>query len=82
MTTTRRFCAAIGLALTLTLTTLAGEIQTPLQYTPPPGQPAIIEVIDEHLADGEIQYGNTYAEGSDVVLEAAMSLLRIVMTLL
>jgi hypothetical protein len=77
----QQFCAVVFLAVALSLSTFAGDIQAPGGISLPPPQPSIISEIetpDEPVA-GEIECPGIAT--LDPVTEAALSLLQSILSL-
>jgi hypothetical protein len=76
----RQLCAVTVLTFTLTLSAIAGEIQTPV--TSPTPQPAMSQDIHATSTDGDIHTPKDgEAASSDSLFEAALSLIESLLSL-
>jgi|GEM_PF-4157102 len=82
----RRVFAAIAIALTLTLSTIAGDIQFPgvTQQPPPPPPSQSASTVEGEGAGsgGDTRAGGDGEEAADPSVEAALSLLRTLLSLI
>jgi hypothetical protein len=81
MKTLRQLCVALIFTLALTISTFAGEMETPKTSTPPPAPSVATAGEMETGITGQMDTGSSEATAADSATEIALNLLQSVLSL-